>query len=609
MSWPWSELGLSGPAALHEVRRAYAERLKQTHPEEDPEGFQRLHEAYEQARRISRQQGRGNRQEPADLSAFTPAAKTEEKAPENPQKKLEGWDFDALTEPPAAVHTQEPEEDRQDWDYTALLEEEQAQKTQTEAQNERETWDFDALIEPPPPVHPTEPKENKQSWDYARLFEEEEQRQTEERQRRYAAREDGEDWQAVDAAMQIVYRLFVERRPLSDWMQFLHTGVFFRVKGNLMFLSELAEFFKENFSIDQGVKHAFLNVYGLNEQMIPAIYCPLYEALTGEHKKSTEEIKKKKIRTLVMVWTAILGILLIPPFSNVLSEFKLERTYETLSTYIEEDFGCAVTAEDKNDKEKKKFSLVDDPNLRFLVWLDGSRNPKNGELGYGTNFGDARTRQKLEVFAKEWGYPLHEITENYDSAEKAAFHGVMPTKYYLELPLSGAGDCITALGKLLEDIKQEPWFEIVPPSFELYLSFETVSYYKCKWPAEAFGTEKVRTQYETQVPFQLGMYMIKESGLGEAEFGSKDYIMADFGTIERNGQLYYLIAGAKSETDPIRYLYLYNGKYLYSVKAEEFDQEMEKFDEYKFLMGDSFISKSKTISRSLQIYQLSNEGE
>ena len=43
MSWPWSELGLDGPASLEEVRRAYAQRVKEVHPEEDPEGFQRLH--------------------------------------------------------------------------------------------------------------------------------------------------------------------------------------------------------------------------------------------------------------------------------------------------------------------------------------------------------------------------------------------------------------------------------------------------------------------------------------------------------------------------------------------------------------------------------------
>ena len=45
MSWPWSQLGLPGPSGLSEVRHAYAEKLKITHPEEDPEGFQRLHSA------------------------------------------------------------------------------------------------------------------------------------------------------------------------------------------------------------------------------------------------------------------------------------------------------------------------------------------------------------------------------------------------------------------------------------------------------------------------------------------------------------------------------------------------------------------------------------
>ena len=39
MSWPWSQLGLPGPSELSEVRHAYAEKLKTTHPEEDPEGF------------------------------------------------------------------------------------------------------------------------------------------------------------------------------------------------------------------------------------------------------------------------------------------------------------------------------------------------------------------------------------------------------------------------------------------------------------------------------------------------------------------------------------------------------------------------------------------
>ena len=54
MYWPWIELGLSGPSDLETVKHAYARRLKEVHPEEDPEGFQRLHAAYQAVRKLAR---------------------------------------------------------------------------------------------------------------------------------------------------------------------------------------------------------------------------------------------------------------------------------------------------------------------------------------------------------------------------------------------------------------------------------------------------------------------------------------------------------------------------------------------------------------------------
>lgn len=57
MNWPWGELGLSGPAELPVIRRAYAERLKTTRPEDNPDGFQRLHSAYQTACRMARTGG------------------------------------------------------------------------------------------------------------------------------------------------------------------------------------------------------------------------------------------------------------------------------------------------------------------------------------------------------------------------------------------------------------------------------------------------------------------------------------------------------------------------------------------------------------------------
>jgi len=43
----WHELGLAPGSSLREIKLAYARRLKQIHPEDDAEGFQRLRQAYE----------------------------------------------------------------------------------------------------------------------------------------------------------------------------------------------------------------------------------------------------------------------------------------------------------------------------------------------------------------------------------------------------------------------------------------------------------------------------------------------------------------------------------------------------------------------------------
>ncbi|MDQ0047791.1 tetratricopeptide (TPR) repeat protein [Paenibacillus polymyxa] len=50
----WTVLGVTSTSDLRMIKRAYAQKLKLTHPEDDPAGYQRLREAYDQAMRIAK---------------------------------------------------------------------------------------------------------------------------------------------------------------------------------------------------------------------------------------------------------------------------------------------------------------------------------------------------------------------------------------------------------------------------------------------------------------------------------------------------------------------------------------------------------------------------
>jgi hypothetical protein len=69
----WQELGLAPTKDLRQIKQAYAARLKQVHPEDDAEGFQRLRAAYETAQRLAQQPAVRRQEAPAQPPAPPPS--------------------------------------------------------------------------------------------------------------------------------------------------------------------------------------------------------------------------------------------------------------------------------------------------------------------------------------------------------------------------------------------------------------------------------------------------------------------------------------------------------------------------------------------------------
>ena len=224
MSWPWNELGLSGPAELSEIRAAYARKLKTAHPEEDPEGFQRLHTAYQEASRRARRLARSAQAKPEDASAERPAP---------PESAPEGQGAEA------------------GWDYDELLEGREAPKRPSEKPECQEPeWDFERLF--------AEGEEEAQAARRRKLEElriKNEARRAKENHRRRQQQEE-DSWEAVMAAAHALELLHSSGAPLSQWQRFLDSPVFLSVRANLDFIFALEDFLEQRPDLSQEVRQA-----------------------------------------------------------------------------------------------------------------------------------------------------------------------------------------------------------------------------------------------------------------------------------------------------------------------------------------------------------------
>ena len=209
MSWPWSQLGLPGPSGLSEIRHAYAEQLKTTHPEEDPEGFQRLHSAYQMASRMARQQKRGGQPPQPEQTARPPQ-------PAQPPQSQEEFDYDELLreegEQPRLFHRDDREE--RDFDFDELLLEDE---TPPRSQEKTVEFDFERLFAEGEAERAEARRRRGEERRKTRQFQERQQRDRREERLNFQFRQEQDRWQNTETILHTIEMMYNARAEAEVW--------------------------------------------------------------------------------------------------------------------------------------------------------------------------------------------------------------------------------------------------------------------------------------------------------------------------------------------------------------------------------------------------------
>lgn len=574
MSWPWSELGLEGPASLEEVRRAYAQRVKEVHPEEDPEGFQRLHTAYQKARQEAR---RARKAEQAG-TAQQPRRPVSSQPQENEGGSLA---FTALLHPEPEKKAPQPESQEPRLDFEALLGQEEPEKAPQPEPQEPEL-DFDALLSQEEAREEAEEEAQKQkqepSWDFQRLFREEDTKR----------QSGGGQEVSVSQALELVEMLFEEERSHQDWRRFLTSVVFFRVKWNPRFMAALAGAFQAEPVLDERIREAVCEAYGFRPGHVPREHQAFYEAISGQ-KAQPEKGKKGRFRQRhpgLFILAIVMGIFFLLPavvgLGAYLSELPDRQMASKLSQYIEEDFGYPVEIQYAGPSQLLFYLPVQQKS--FTAWPEGERDLSQGKLGYGTDLGSKLLTDALEKFFEEWGYDdqlklMDEEGEDIPNSE-------LPSIYGVSTDLRGETEFLTALWEEMDRLSQEKWYVLWQPTYQIQMEAWNLPYFTYKSSDGPFPGEEILSDYQEKVPLEVVTYLVEGCDLRAMDFGDRAFHLEDRGTVTLYEDTYTLMAGVEEATGQTTRLYLYNSGYLVSVSAAEFDPNMDHVDYMHLLMGD-----------------------
>ena len=623
MSWPWSQLGLSGPADLPQIRRAYAEKLKTTHPEDDPEGFQRLHSAYQLASRMAR---RGRRQEQPAPSGGQP-----EQAPRLQEAGERDFAFDELLRsgeaPPAPAQEEE--------DFDSLLQEDGAQ--------------------------PGPQKGRPQDWDYDRLFAEGEAERAEERRRRGEQRRNSQEqsrpggygpygdlergqgyWRSTEAILHTIEMMYHSRAETAAWEKFFQGSLFQQARDSTDLIFGLEDFVSTHPDLAWDVKAALFLAYGFEKGPSRPELRPLYQMLLPAWRaKRSENGRQWKSMLLGIAvalglfvlmsvsqdsaafWSAVavvgafgtllvfssyknqsrrigkkragrravLGILLVGLTALVMTRGPemwrmVERVRpvsdprERVCRYLEEDFGGEFRSDyNKNAPQSVSqrydnvFSVEDDPAKQFMAGPDGERDLKNGRRGYTTNYPEMRMLWALKDFAGARDIAGVNSVDLNRGLERWETSGT----FLITLPIYGAGETILELGELLNALSEERWYQVRTPECEVVLCGRRMREGRLillQWkPADgAFDGPEVCALYEESFAHAYCAQLLRECGLDRDFISSQEgeaYTLTGGGMAEMKGEQCCLLYGLEEDgSTAMEYYVNLKGTAVYCVPGD-----------------------------------------
>lgn len=542
MSWPWSELGLPGPAELPEIRRAYAQRLKATHPEDDPEGFQRLHAAYQQASRDAR---RRSWEAPGPDGRGPSAGETAGSSSAAPEIGGSPEGSGQSSCPPAP--DPEAPEKAPGWDYERLFSEGEAEAREARVRKlEQLRW------------------KNRARYAAHRQY----------------ARDEEEARDAVLLAAGALDLLQSTGASPARWRRFLNGPAFLSVRANLDFIFALEDFLERHPDLSPEIRQAIFRAYEFQNGSRYPIYRRLYQLL-GVRRRDRRRLARERSAwrgrwrsfpawrkagavvcfSILAVFMAVgLWVNLRGAYRDFTQRRETKQWQVQSLQWLEEDFGQPFIHPLEGHEEL--CAPAADPALYFWILPDGERGERRA--GYRTDYPHILLKRELEDFAKAW-----ELGLRFDSAGEGyqGSLGEAPGAYLFDLPLLGAGEAITALGALLDELKAEKWYRVLPEkyggemTYQIFLCHGELSFYDAvSTEGGGFDAGYARAQYETHAGGAFCRYILEQSGLAARHMGKGAYALRDQGAEEIGGATFFHVAGLEKDTgQPLAQYFLASG--------------------------------------------------